>query len=177
VCVTFICVTYSNDASHTATRAVTDVVGVIFRWIATGRGWPSPFRPLRTSISYKSNSRNSYKNRIPRIGDLSEMAPSAMSHHVGKWSKTTRPTSPDSSVWPIRHADGLLDGFWLSEAGSADFDRIPPWRQQTGSGVPERAGVICRLHDQGRPIRFRSRGRMITFLCVNITVRLFSGST
>jgi len=32
----------------------------------------------------------------------------------------------------------LLDGFLLSEAGSVDFDRILPWRQQTGSGVPQR---------------------------------------
>jgi len=28
---------------------------------------------------------------------------------------------------------GSLDGFLLS-----DFDRIPPWQQQTGSGIPER---------------------------------------
>jgi len=48
-----------------------------------------------------------------------------MSQHVGKRSKTTGLTSSDSSVWPVIHADGSLDGFWLSEAGLVDFDRIP----------------------------------------------------
>jgi len=33
---------------------------------------------------------------------------------------------------------GLLDGFRLFGAGSVDSDRIPSWRHQNGSGVPER---------------------------------------
>jgi len=32
----------------------------------------------------------------------------------------------------------LLDGFWQSETGPVDVDDIPPWQQQTDSGVPER---------------------------------------
>ena len=55
-------------------------------------------------LSLTLNSRNSSKNRVPHTRCRSEAAPSALSYHVGKSSKMTTPTSPDSAYRPVRNA-------------------------------------------------------------------------
>ena len=56
------------------------------------------------SISCMSDCRNSSKNRVPNTENRSETVPQAKSYHVGKPSKMTGPTSPDSAYRPVRNA-------------------------------------------------------------------------
>jgi len=72
--------------------------------------------PPLFSIEAVSKTRASWQNKV-HITHLCQhqtilnTAPSAISHHVDKWSKTTRPTSPNSSVWHVRHADRVT--WWI----------------------------------------------------------------
>jgi len=67
----------------------------------------------------------------------SETAPPAMSHHVGKWLKTSSPTSPCRfncvTSETHRHGNSADSDFPMPYI---DFDHISLLRQQAGSGVP-----------------------------------------
>jgi len=140
--------------SYTATGAGPDVAGVICRWIAPGRGYPSRFRPLRTSGTALDDHFQSADARVENNGNRIAIRltvdihwyitfyelENAPERHLKLWALMLSLVENDwinftrFIVWPVRWVTRRI----ISKDSLFDFERIPPWRWQSGRGVPER---------------------------------------